>query len=669
MKKTTVRTQFYLGAAAILFVFCVAASILEYRILKNQVDLQVSTSASTYLETAVAIRSYAKDKLRPVVTGLIPSQRFVVEAMSTSYVSREIMKKLQESIRGFRYKRSAENPRNPFNLADDFEASIITLFNEHPLTRQWSGEVIKDGHPYYARLVPIVVEDECLKCHGRPSDAPVELRERYGSQASYGYVVGSVVAADTIYVPLGGYNEQIKTKAWWVFTIGFSTLFSLLMLFYLLFNRTVSTRLRALMGLFSTIVGTEPRHAERNPETSGDEIEQLSEAFEEVALHLKTVHDDLKVSELKYRRLFEASPNTMFICNRDMRLININHSGIALFGFEGVDEACSLESVFLLFWDGRDAARIVETIRISGKLWDTEVSMVNRHGKRMDVIFTANRLTDDTGEFAGFEAVVVDITQQKKMNAYLAQTEKLASLGQLAAGVAHEINNPLGVIRCYADLIEGAAPGSHQILDDIRVIKKHTRNCQKVVESLLSFARVSKPDMQSVDIHQCIMEIMSVLNHQIRKSNIELTLDFAPNPIVFTGDPDRIGQVIMNLVLNAIQAMPDGGKFYVGTSIKNGMLSIRFEDTGTGIHKKDLSHIFEPFYTTKKAGVGTGLGLSVSYGIIKQHNGELNVSSTPGKGSLFTVILPVTAQTADTDQERGRTSASQGEDNADTIDC
>jgi signal transduction histidine kinase len=149
--------------------------------------------------------------------------------------------------------------------------------------------------------------------------------------------------------------------------------------------------------------------------------------------------------------------------------------------------------------------------------------------------------------------------------------------------------------------------------------------------------------MQSVDVHECIMEILSVLGHLIRKNGIELVLEFMEPPPVFTGDPDRIGQVVMNLVLNAVQAMQGGGRLTVGTSVKDGFLQLRFEDTGTGIHKKDLSHIFEPFYTTKKAGVGTGLGLSVSYGIIKQHGGELTVSSIPGRGSVFTVSLPLDA--------------------------
>ena len=138
MKKRSITVQFYLGAAGILFVFCLAASVLEYRMLQNQVADQVESRAETFLQTAVAIRTYAKDTLRPVVTGLVHSDRFVREAMSTSFVSRRIMMTLQESLPGFHYKRAAANPRNPVNRADGFEEAVILGFNQDPAMARWS---------------------------------------------------------------------------------------------------------------------------------------------------------------------------------------------------------------------------------------------------------------------------------------------------------------------------------------------------------------------------------------------------------------------------------------------------------------------------------------------------------------------------------------------------
>ncbi|MCG2754507.1 MAG: ATP-binding protein, partial [Desulfobacteraceae bacterium] len=237
-----------------------------------------------------------------------------------------------------------------------------------------------------------------------------------------------------------------------------------------------------------------------------------------------------------------------------------------------------------------------------------------------------------------------DVTEKRRLARYLAQAEKMSSIGQLAAGVAHEINNPLGVIECYANLIRKESRPDSQAIKDIEIIKKHTLQCKSVVEDLLNFARVSEPKMVKADINACIEGVLSVVERQMNKENIAVQRKFSPDIPLITMDVQKMKQVFMNLIMNAGQAIEKDGVITIVTEFqqKDKLVAIHIEDTGCGIAKKDVDQIFDPFFTTKGVGSGTGLGLSVSYGIIEQHGGQIHVKNAQGKGSIFTIILPAT---------------------------
>ena len=180
-------------------------------------------------------------------------------------------------------------------------------------------------------------------------------------------------------------------------------------------------------------------------------------------------------------------------------------------------------------------------------------------------------------------------------------------------------------------------------MKDIRMIQKHTDQCKSVVEALLNFARMSEPKKVKSDIKECLGEVMSVLEPQLQKQGIQVQKEPAPQIPPVTIDMQQIKQVLMNLFMNAQQAMQGGGKITASIYVRENdrWLVVEIKDTGTGIPEKYLHRIFDPFFTTKDAGKGTGLGLSVSYGIVKQHGGEIEVESTVGVGSTFRVVLPV----------------------------
>ena len=227
----------------------------------------------------------------------------------------------------------------------------------------------------------------------------------------------------------------------------------------------------------------------------------------------------------------------------------------------------------------------------------------------------------------------------------MARADRLASIGQLSSGIAHEINNPLGVIQGYTQLLmRDEDPGS-QRYEDLQVILKHAKNCKAIVEDLRSFARRSTPEKAEISIHNVIYDAILFVQNRVRKQNIRIDtcLDDAVMPMYM--DEKKIRQVLVNLVMNACQAVGENGMIEISTKLDATarQVRIRVADDGCGIEEKDIERIFDPFFTTKPTGEGTGLGLAVSYGIVRNSGGEIMVSSEPGGGSVFTVVLPVLA--------------------------
>ena len=644
MARPGVKTRFRAGTIFILLLFCVGASFSAYRYLRKEAVASVYRDTELFIAMAEASRNYVKDVLRPVMQERLPEGDFLLEAMSTSFVSRQILNRVHDHFPEFEYKRAAANPRNPVNLASEFEADRIAWFANNPSTTEWSGLVDTPAGARFVRMTPVVVDASCLSCHGRPEDAPEAIRKRYGTTHSYGYAKGEVIAAETLYIPFDRILVTVKEKAWWIFLIATLTLFSLLALFSLLFQQTAVSELRGLLHLFARILHEDPTRiapvgdGSRSPE---DEVALLKAAITKVATELALAHRNLITSEAKYREIFAASPDAILICEGD-HLTDINRAGIELFGFESLAEATAIESVYPLFWDGRDAAALFDTLQKTGLVRDHEISIVNRQGLRRDAMVSAILHREDgtlpTGKF-----VVRDITDRKRLLKTMAQTDKLASIGQLAAGVAHEINNPLGVIELYGELVADGVSDRPEVLDDLEIIRKHARICKGVVSALLDFSRAGIPDRKATDLHPLIEEILAVLAKQFRDSAIGIETDFdaALPPIVM--DARQIRQVLMNLLLNAVQAMDETGRVRVATRLQpeKETVTLSVMDTGSGIPEKNLERIFEPFFTTKEEQKGTGLGLAVVYGIITRHGGRIDVESRSGHGTTFTITLPL----------------------------
>lgn len=284
-----------------------------------------------------------------------------------------------------------------------------------------------------------------------------------------------------------------------------------------------------------------------------------------------------------------------------------------------------------------------------GKLNTTRVSLIDKSGQPVPLNFSAAIIKDGDREI-GSVGIFSDLREHLKLRReleearlQLMQTEKIASLGRLAAGVAHEINNPLAGILIYADMLAKELSGNPQWREDLDEIIGQTLRCKQIVTRLLEFSRQSLGERYSFDVNDTIVRCIELLAHQALFHNIEFMRDFDPALPQVIGDAGQLQQVFLNLIINAASAMNGQGRIMIGSRFDEpgGMVVLRFADNGPGIPAEIIDKIFEPFFTTKAPGEGTGLGLSVAYGIVQQHGGSIEAGNLPEGGAAFTVRLPL----------------------------
>jgi hypothetical protein len=234
-----------------------------------------------------------------------------------------------------------------------------------------------------------------------------------------------------------------------------------------------------------------------------------------------------------------------------------------------------------------------------------------------------------------------DVTDRDELERRLVQADKLSSIGLLAAGVAHEVNTPLAVISTYAQMLAKQISEDEQKSKLLDKIAKQTFRASEIVNSLLSFSRTSPTEFVEVDVSKVIHETLNLVEHQLQKSAIEVKLDAPPALPPVKGNAGKLQQVFLNLFLNARDAMDGGGTLAIHVWSESGFARIDVSDTGQGIAAEHLERIYDPFFTTKAARKGTGLGLSVTYGIVREHGGTIEVESRIGAGSRFRVELPL----------------------------
>ena len=299
----------------------------------------------------------------------------------------------------------------------------------------------------------------------------------------------------------------------------------------------------------------------------------------------------------------------------------------------------------------RELEKLAHRVALGERDLQMEVSSTDEVGDLADAFNQMTRaLTRQEAEIGllhrGLEIKVQERTAQLseknrqllQTQAELARAEKLADLGIVAAGVAHEINTPLAIIRGNTEVLEMCLPPEHANREEVEIISRQTERMAKIVGNLLSFARQKSLNQRQFRVHEVLEEILSQIGHQVKMDAIRVLRQYAQDLATVRGDADQLRQVFVNLIQNAVQAMPQGGTLSLATRVAGKGCVVEIADTGKGIAPEHLEKIFTPFFTTRDN--GSGLGLSVSYGIVKDHGGDIEVESAPGLGTRFRILLP-----------------------------
>ncbi len=801
-KPSTIQTKFISGLLVAALILGIAFSTGFYLHMRNVLEEEVRDKARLIFMHVDSIQQYVRQILRPAMYERVPDS-FIIEAMSTSFVSRAIMAPVNDERTGTIYRRVAIDARNPAYEANELERGLIKYFRAESETELWQGYRVIQGERYYVMARSVRFEQGCMHCHGRPEDAPADLFRLYGPRG-FGKQLGGVAGVDFVGISVNGSVGRVQQTIltyFAFFALGALLFFSMT---NILFRVLVVNNLKRLSAVFRrNVVDAKGSDLLRKLEQE-DEVEELVDGMERMSEHLFEARRQLQDYAENLRRMVDDRTEALSRQAEDrladvrlfVRLLGDMRQSrsraelwrLALpqicvrFGARRIAYVCTMasqnyyvwpepsaapdlpedfvgaltggscvlsgsrvfvpvesssgnaEGMLCLYWDtaaeaashdqgvlqalGRQLGTaaenltamdsllrqmnvletIVEGIADPLMLMDAGCSVltVNAAARQLTLELTDGARADgnvlplffdpDTGQcplvdairrgvpdlrevsldhgrsFALFmypvraqdaqtDRIVVyvrETTMEKRMHQQVWQSEKMATVGKLTAGLAHEINNPLGVILCYAGLLRQAITDVQQ-LADLDIIERHTRQAQRVLQELLNFARPKVAGSGTADACAVAASVNEVFSVQAAKKQTGLALEASAGPLVVRMGIGELEQVVSNLVINALDAVPEsGGRILVRVQAERGMAVIVVEDNGPGVSSADEPHIFDPFYSTKAIGAGTGLGLTVVYGMVRDVGGTVDVerSGVLG-GARFVVTLPL----AETDRE------------------
>lgn len=416
---------------------------------------------------------------------------------------------------------------------------------------------------------------------------------------------------------------------------------SIMFFFLLFFLKQISQPISMLREATRKIAGGE--YGATVDVLTKDELGELAESFNRMSGELSrtTVSKDFLSS------VMGCMSDALLVWNMEGSVQMANQAALHLLGY-GEEELIGTPCEKL--FEGENGLFVSMSVSFQqiSNLKNAEIALRSKAQVSIPVLASATPLIGADGKAKGVVLIAKDISDRKKMERRLAQSEKMSAVGQLAAGVAHEINNPLGIILGFAQgMVRRLIPNDPNDLP-IKTIEREAIRCKNLVQDLLTFSRASKTDREPLDLHKCIMTSVALIQTQARLNQVEVKCELAESLPHVLGNSNQIEQVIVNMASNAYDAMPKGGTLTIKTELMAGTpqswVCLRISDNGTGIPKEIQSRIFEPFFTTKPVGKGTGLGLGMVYEIVKKHSGMIDLESRPGF-TEFTVRFPVRAST------------------------
>jgi PAS domain S-box-containing protein len=658
--------------------------------MKEHALTEAEEKAMLLLDSRLSVHTYFTHQLKPVLFQTFDEAAlehdFEPVWMSSTYAIRE-MEKYFSSLHDepYYYKEAAINARHPENEADPFEREFLERINQDPDLMVRANIRVFDKEPFFTVLRRgEAMEANCLRCHSTPELSPPGLVDFYGDERSFERSLGEVISAISIRIPLGqAYASANRLSMNLGLAMG-AILLALFSAVIFLNRRWVFDPLEVIREKTRTIA-TDPRHlgeqvvpprgrelsdlasnfnimsasllGERNllEERVARRTNELSEANQNLRLEMaerSRVEQALRESEFRFKALHNASFGGIVIHDKGIILeCNQGLSDITGYTYE---ELIGMDGLLLIAEKSREA--VMNNI-MSGYEKPYEALGLRKNGREYPVRLEARNIPykDKNVEVVEFR----DITEQKqaeqerlKLQAELFQARKMESVGTLAGGIAHDFNNLLHVMGGNLELLDKKLSKDHPGKKRVGTIQKSMDRAAQLVRQMLLFSRKAETSRQDLDLNQEIDHGVKLLERTIPRM---VKIEFLPDKDLWQvkADPIQVEQVLLNLGTNAADAMPDGGSLVIKTAntdvdpdAGNDLAPGRYvlmtvTDTGTGMDQDTLEHVFDPFYTTKEVGKGTGLGLASVYGIVKGHGGHITCESEPGQGTKFMIYWPV----------------------------
>jgi PAS domain S-box-containing protein len=389
----------------------------------------------------------------------------------------------------------------------------------------------------------------------------------------------------------------------------------------------------------------------------------------------------LRHSEQLYRSVIENIQDVFYRSDSEGRLLMGSPSGARMFGYESIDEMIGLP--LETFWaDADDRRALVDILTASGQVKDFEGVLRRKDGSTFIASFTTHFYRDENGVIQGTEGIIRDVTERKKMEEQLLHAQKMEAIGTLAGGIAHDVNNLLQIVLGHTDLLLLNGNIRDRDRESLEAVRQAAQSGGSLAQSILTFSRKTKSRMQAVDLNREVRRALQLLERTVPKT-IVIETHLAADLHLIQADPAQVEQILLNLAANSKDAMPEGGRLVIGTESvsidhQHGrssggpapgeyvMLSV--SDTGAGIPEDIMDNIFDPFYTTKAPGHGTGLGLSMVFGLVKSHRGHIVCDSRAGTGTQFRIYFPVPTEPLPVDDAPTSVEVSKGDETVLLVD-
>jgi PAS domain S-box-containing protein len=369
-------------------------------------------------------------------------------------------------------------------------------------------------------------------------------------------------------------------------------------------------------------------------------------------------------SEKRFRTLFEQTKDLILMVDSKWRVTSINPSALSLLGYKGKDEVSSMP-LSNLFQSVEDFNDYRERLVLNKSIKDWETHIARKDGSSLPVVITADLLQSEKGEVLGASLIAKDLTDWRRIMNETMELQKMASMGQISAGVAHELNTPLGVILAHAQLLQDDFSPDSETHESLKTIEGQTHICRRIVWDLLEFSHPEVSKEVAVSVEDLLQEVLRVIDHTLELDHIQIIGQYAELLPPVLADKEKLRRVYVNILNNAHQAIGSNGVILIQTYFDGAesRVCIAFTDSGPGIPPAVHERVFEPFFTTKEVSEGTGLGLSLVHGIVRDHGGKIEIESpisdecralmfekiSPGTegpiplgpGTTFTLSLPV----------------------------